>query len=90
MGMSIDTVKSWLKIQRDQRKNKLNHLAPSLIGDKRIESLDTAISYLEDYQELLSKYEKIKEIIKDWEDGRFSDAVGCFKISAVLEDGNDD
>ena len=36
----------------------------------------------------MRKYQKIREIIKDWEDGRFSDVVGCLRVKAVL-DGND-
>ena len=40
--------------------------------------------------EWLEKLQKIQEIIKDWEDGRFSDAVGCLRVKAVVEDGNDD
>lgn len=93
--MSIDTVKTWLKIQRVQRHNKLNHLAPSLIGDKRIESLDTAVSYLEDYQELLNKYQKIEEIVNNTfqnitkEDERYAyEWLG--NIKEVIEDENDD
>ena len=39
--------------------------------------------------ETMHKYQKIQEIIKDWEDGRFSDVVGCLRVKAVL-DGNDD
>lgn len=37
----------------------------------------------------MQKYQKIQEIIKDWEDGRFSDAVGCLRVKVVVEDGND-
>ena len=39
--------------------------------------------------ETMRKYQKIQEIIKDWEDGRFSDVVGCLRVKAVLN-GNDD
>ena len=36
----------------------------------------------------MRKYQKIQEIIKDWEDGRFSDDVGCLRVKVVLEDDN--
>ena len=38
--------------------------------------------------EIMRKYQKIQEIIKDWEDGRFSDDVGCLRVKVVLEDDN--
>lgn len=38
----------------------------------------------------MRKYQKIQEIIKDWEDGRFNDDVGCIRVKVVLEDGNND
>ena len=47
-----------------------------------IESLESAIN-------IIRKYQKIQEIIKDWEDGRFSDGVGCLRVKVVLEDEND-
>lgn len=37
----------------------------------------------------MHKYQKIEQILKDWEDGRFSDTVGCLRVKVVL-DGNDD
>lgn len=52
MGMSIDTVDKWLKIQR---QNLIDF--PEIGKDKKIESLDTAISYLEDYKQLQADYE---------------------------------
>lgn len=58
MGMSIDTVDKWLKIQR---RNLVDFHETG--RDKMIESLDTAMSYLEDYQEFMRKYEKIERII---------------------------
>lgn len=58
----------------------------NLTGDKRIESLDTAISYLEDYQKLLNKYEKIKEILDDdtYYENYGNHAEG-FIVSAIIE-----
>ena len=38
--------------------------------------------------ETMRKYQKIEQIIKDWECGRFSDAVGCLRVKEVLN-GND-
>lgn len=46
-----------------------------------IESLESAIN-------IMHKYQKIQEIIKDWEDGRFNDGVGCIRVKVVLEDDN--
>ena len=37
----------------------------------------------------LRKLKKIEEIIADWENGKFSDAVGCLRVKAVLENGED-
>ena len=48
MGMSIDTVTKWLEIMRVNLKD-----FPEVGNDKKIESLDTAISYLGDYQQLI-------------------------------------
>lgn len=91
MGMSIDTVSKWLKIQRDQRNNKLNHLAPSLIGDKRMKSLDTAISYLEDYQKLLCKYQKIVDIVSlNGEEFKQCGLKELKEILEVIAGGNED
>lgn len=59
MGMTIDTVNQWLKIQRQNLKD-----FPEIGSHKKIESLDTAISYLEDYQQLIIKYQKIEQIAK--------------------------
>lgn len=82
MGMTIDTVNQWLKIQRQNLKD-----FPEIASDKKIESLDTAISYLEDYQQLMRKYQKIEEIIND----RYGKPV--FKtldeVIKVVEDGNE-
>lgn len=55
MGMTIDTVDKWLKIQRQNLVD-----SSESARDKKIESLDTAVSYLEDYQELIRKYQKIQ------------------------------
>ncbi len=38
---------------------------------------------------IIKNLKPLAEIIKDWEDGRFSDAVGCLRVKVVL-DGNDD
>jgi hypothetical protein len=57
MGMAIDTVTKWLGIIRANFK-----VFPEVGSDKKIESLDTAISYLDDYQQLMRKYQKIREI----------------------------
>ena len=48
--MSIDTVKKWLGIQKED----LIYF-PKISNDKKIESLTNAILYLEEYQQLLSK-----------------------------------
>ena len=54
MGMTIDTVTKWLEIIRANLKD-----FPEVGSDKKIEALDTAISYLEDYQQLIdSKFAK--------------------------------
>ena len=59
MGMPIDTVIQWLKIQRQNLKD-----FPEIASDKKIESLDAAISYLEDYKQLMDKYQKIEDIVE--------------------------
>lgn len=85
MGMTIDTVDKWLKIQR---QNLVDF--PEIGRDKKIESLDTAISYLEDYQELMRKYKKIEEIIRGydtaWELHHMKNTID--KIREVIEDDN--
>lgn len=45
MGMTIDTVTKWLGIIRANLK-----VYPEVGSDKKIESLDTAISYLKDLE----------------------------------------
>ena len=47
MGMTIDTVTKWLGIIRANLK-----VFPEVSSSKKIEALDTAISYLEDYQQM--------------------------------------
>ena len=79
MGMSIDTVTKWLEIMRVNLKD-----FPEVGNDKKIESLDTAISYLGDYQQLIRKYEKIEQILKDIPYG--GDAT-VRRIQEVVEDG---
>ena len=49
----------------------------------------TAIDACEFAIDRIQKYQEIQEIIKDWEDGRFSDTVGCLRVKAVLN-GDDD
>ncbi len=68
-----------------QRQNLVN--SSELARDKKIESLDTAVSYLEDYQQLMRKYQKIEQILKDIPYG--GDAT-VRRIQEVIEDGNDD
>ncbi len=86
MGMTIDTVDKWLKIQRQNLVD-----SSELARDKKIESLDTAVSYLEDYQQLMRKYEKIRQIIRDydvaWESHHMKTTID--KIRKVIEDGNE-
>ena len=83
MGMTIDTVDKWLKIQR---QNLINF--PEIAHDKKIESLDTAISYLEDYQQLMNKYQKIEEIYKNWCYPTYFNATDAMnKLGEVLKDG---
>ena len=64
-------------------------------------TIDEAITWLntDDYEskgfadatsvaiETMRKYQKIQEIMKDWEDERFSDGVGYLRVRAVIEDG---
>lgn len=84
MRMSIDTVIQWLKIQRQNLKD-----FPEIASDKKIESLDAAISYLEDYKQLMDKYQKIEEIVKQYK--TFGNIDFTMQIiSGVVGDGNDD
>lgn len=72
MGMSIDTVIQWLKIQRQNRKD-----FPEIGNDKKIESLDTAISYLNDLQE-------VKKLVFNWKyDGIDWDSIR--KIAYIVD-----
>jgi len=52
MGMTIDTVTKWLGIIRANLK-----VFPEVGSDKKIESLDTAISYLKDLEMYQLDYE---------------------------------
>jgi hypothetical protein len=86
MGMTIDTVDKWLKIQRQNLVD-----SSELAKDKKIESLDTAMSYLEDYQQLMRKYQKIVDIVS-LNDEEFKQC-GLNELKEILEviaDGNDD
>lgn len=84
MGMPIDTVIQWLKIQRQNLKD-----FPEIASDKKIDSLDAAISYLEDYKQLMDKYQKIEEIVKQYK--TFGNIDFTMQIiSGVVCDGNDD
>ena len=71
--------------------------------EKAIKEIDRQILCLTDYgnvtKEVLAleklvdithKYQKIKQIYSDWNNGHFSDAVFCLRVKAVIEDGNDD
>lgn len=40
--------------------------------------------------ETMRKYQKIEQIVTDWEKGRFSDGVFCIRVKEVVEDGNVD
>ena len=62
MGMTIDTVIQWLKIQRQNRED-----FPEVGNDRKIESLDTAISYLDDLQEIKKLVAKWKYDGIDWD-----------------------
>lgn len=75
MGMTIDEAMNHIKYGIIEG----NYPLPRDLG---VEACNIAI-------DTMRKYQKIEQIIKDWEDGRFSDAVGCLRIKAVL-DGNDD
>lgn len=81
MGMTIDTVDKWLKIQRQNLVD-----SSESAKDKKIESLDTAVSYLEDYQQLMRKYQKIEQILKDIP---YGGEASVRKIQEVIEDGDD-
>ncbi len=76
MGMTIDTVTQWLKIQRQNRKD-----FPEVGNDKKIESLDTAISYLDDLQE-------VKKVVAKWKVNDFIGSDGfawdCMKEIADI------
>ena len=78
MGMTIDTVIQWLKIQRQNRKD-----FPEVGNDKKIESLDTAISYLDDLQE-------VKKVVSKWKADDFTGSDGfawdCMKEVADIVD----
>lgn len=81
MGMTIDTVDKWLKIQRQNLVD-----SSELARDKKIESLDTAVSYLEDYQQLMCKYRKIEQIVfGDFEKG-YQYAETVHRIREVLNE----
>lgn len=76
--MTIDTVIKWLKIQRQNRKD-----FPEVGNDKKIESLDTSISYLDDLQ-------KVKEVAAKWKANDFIGSDGfawdCMKEIADIVD----
>ena len=78
MGMMIDTVIQWFKIQRQNRKD-----FPEVGNDKKIESLDTAISYLDDLQEF-------KKVVAKWKADDFTGSDGfawdCMKEIADIVD----
>lgn len=79
MGMTIDTVIQWLKILRQNRKD-----FPEVGNDKKIESLDTAISYLDDLHE-------VKKVVAMWKADVFIGSDGfawdCMKkISDIVEE----
>lgn len=73
MGMTIDTVIQWLKIQRQNRKD-----FPEVGNDKKIESLDTAVSYLDDLQE-------IKKVVAKWKADTFTDGFSWFCMKEIVE-----
>ena len=82
MGMSID-INGSIKELSKWRKNLNYDNGDYCYGDDITRrSLDVAI-------ETMRKYQKIEEIYSDWNDGRFSDAVFCLRVKAVLN-GNDD
>ncbi len=76
MGMTIDTVIQWLKIQRQNRKD-----FPEVGNDKKIESLDTSISYLDGLQE-------VKKVVAKWKADSFTDGFSwdCMKEIADIVD----
>lgn len=80
MGMTIDTVIQWLKIQRQNRKD-----FPEVGNDKKIESLDTAISYLDDLQE-------VKKVVAKWKADNFTDGFSwdCMREIADIVDEVED
>lgn len=77
-AMKLITIIQWLKIQRQNRKD-----FPEVGNDKKIESLDTAISYLDDLQE-------IKKVVAKWKAGDFIGSDGfawdCMKEIADIVD----
>lgn len=80
MGMTIDTVIQWLKIQRQNRKD-----FPEVGNDKKIESLDTAIAYLDDLQE-------VKKVVAKWKADNFTDGFSwdCMREIADIVDEVED
>lgn len=80
MGMTIDTVIQWLKIQRQNRKD-----FPEVGNDKKIESLDAAISYLDDLQE-------VKKVVAKWKADNFTDGFSwdCMREVADIVDEVED
>ena len=80
MGMSIDTVTKWLGIIRANFK-----VFPEVGSDKKIESLDTAISYLDDYQQLMRKYQRIEDIVRDYYNEQYTDKLDIEIIELISE-----
>ena len=80
MGMSIDTVTKWLGIIRANFK-----VFPEVGSDKKIESLDTAISYLDDYQQLMRKYQRIEDIVRDYYNEQYTDKLDIEIIEMISE-----
>lgn len=79
MGMTIDDIKHCLKVMVDCEVCEECNLYGTT-GTDHCEH-DCVCGALD----IINKYQKIREIIKDWEDGRFSDVVGCLRVKAVLD-----
>lgn len=62
----------------------------SEVIEEELERCKVLSDYHNTIANTMRKYREIEEVIKDWEDGRFSDAVGCLRVKAVIEDGKID
>ena len=79
MGMTIEDIKHCLKVMVDCEVCEECNLYGTT-GTDHCEH-DCVCGALD----IINKYQKIQEIIKDWEDGRFNDCVGCLRVREVIK-----